>query len=140
MYNRYFGFLESPFSVTPDPRFFYANSVYLEAYANLRYGIEAKRGFIAITGEVGTGKTMLLRKLMRELYGVIDFVFVVNTHLTFTELLRVILEDLCLQTQGKDRLGMLSELNAYLLGQLDRRRIVCLIIDEDHDLIDDCLE
>ena len=140
MYHEHFGFSEPPFSITPDPRFFYANSVYLEAYANLRYGIEAKRGFIAITGEVGTGKTMLLRKLMRELYGVIDFVFVVNTHLTFTELLRVILEDLCLQTQGKDRLGMLSELNAYLLGQLDRRRIVCLLIDEAQHLSDDCLE
>ena len=56
MYNRYFGFLESPFSVTPDPRFFYTNPVYLEAYATLRYGIEAKKGFIVITGEVGTGK------------------------------------------------------------------------------------
>ena len=67
MYNRYFGFLESPFSVTPDPRFFYTNPVYQEAYATLRYGIEAKKGFIVITGEVGTGKTTLLRKLLRNL-------------------------------------------------------------------------
>ena len=67
MYNSYFGFLESPFSVTPDPRFFYTNPVYLEAYATLRYGIEGKKGFIVITGEVGTGKTTLLRKLLRSL-------------------------------------------------------------------------
>jgi general secretion pathway protein A len=140
MYHEYFGLSESPFSITPDPRFFYSNSVYLEAYANLRYGIEAKRGFIAVTGEVGTGKTMLLRKLMRELHDVIDFVFVVNTHLTFNELLRVILDDLSLPAQGKDRLAMLHELNAYLLGQLDRGRIVCLLIDEAQHLTDECLE
>src|SRR3954462_12412130 len=112
MYHEHFGFSEPPFSITPDPRFFYANSVYLEAYASLRYGIEAKRGFIAITGEVGTGKTTLLRKLMRELHNVIDFVFVVNTDVTFTELLRVILNDLSLPSAGKDRVGMLDEVNA----------------------------
>jgi energy-coupling factor transporter ATP-binding protein EcfA2 len=67
MYNSYFGFLESPFSVTPDPRFFYTNPIYQEAYAIPRYGIEAKKGFIVVTGEVGTGKTTLLRKLMRNL-------------------------------------------------------------------------
>ena len=50
MYNSYFGFRESPFSISPDPRFFYANSVYLEAYASLRYGIEAKKGFVAVIG------------------------------------------------------------------------------------------
>ena len=64
MYNRYFGFLESPFSVTPDPRFFYTNPVYQEAYATLRYGIEAKKGLVVVTGEVGTGKTTLLRRLL----------------------------------------------------------------------------
>ena len=140
MYHEYFGLSESPLSITPDPRFFYSTPVYLEPYANLRYGIQAKRGFIAVTGEVGTGKTTLLRKLMRELHDVIDFVFVVNTHLTFTELLRVILDDLSLPTQGKDRLSMLTELNAYLLGQLDRGRIVCLLVDDAQHLSDDCLE
>ena len=84
MYNRYFGFLESPFSVTPDPRFFYTNPVYQEAYATLRYGIEAKKGFIVITGEVGTGKTTLLRKLLRNLEDTVHSVFIFNTHLTFS--------------------------------------------------------
>ena len=67
MYNSYFGFRETPFSVTPDPRFFYTNRLYQEALSALLYGIEAKKGFIVITGEVGTGKTTLLRKLMRNL-------------------------------------------------------------------------
>ena len=94
MYNSYFGFSVSPFSVTPDPNFFYTNPIYQEAYANLRYGIESKKGFIVITGEVGTGKTTLLRKLMHNLEGTIHSVFVFNTYLNFPELLQVILYDL----------------------------------------------
>jgi type II secretory pathway predicted ATPase ExeA len=140
MYNGYFGFLESPFSVTPDPRFFYTNPVYLEAYANLRYGIEAKKGFIAITGEVGTGKTTLLRKLMRSLDSSIHTVFIFNTEVSFNELLRLILLDLGLPAQGKDRLAMIDELNAYLIEQVKQGDIVCLLIDEVQNLRNESLE
>src|SRR2546422_341800 len=114
MYNSYFGFLESPFSVTPDPRFFYSNRVYQEAYANLRYGIEARKGFIVITGEVGTGKTTLLRKLMRNSEGTIHSVFIFNTHVNFNELLRAILGDLGFATAGNDRLMMVEEVGPYI--------------------------
>ena len=65
MYGKHFGLEELPFSVTPDPRFFFNNSLYREAFASLRYGIETRKGFIVITGEAGTGKTTLLRRLMR---------------------------------------------------------------------------
>jgi general secretion pathway protein A len=140
MYNRYFGFLESPFSVTPDPRFFYSNPVYLEAYANLRYGIEAKKGFIAITGEVGTGKTTLLRKLMRNLPSSIHSVFIFNTDVSFNGLLRLILSDLGLPAEGKDRLAMIDQLNGYLLEQVTKGDIVCLLIDEVQNLSDESLE
>jgi len=140
MYNRYFGFLESPFNITPDPSFFYSNPVYLEVYANLCYGIEAKKGFISITGEVGTGKTMLLRKLMRNFETTIHSIFIFNTNLTFNELLLAILHDLGLQTQGKDRLAMFEELNAYLIEQRKKDHIVCLLIDEVQNLSDESLE
>ncbi len=140
MYNRYFGFLESPFGIAPNPRFFYTNPVYLEAYANLCYGIEGKKGFIALTGEVGTGKTLLLRKLMRNFAKTIDFVFIFNTNLTFKELLRAILHDLGLPTQGKDKLAMFEELNTYLIEQVKRGHIVCLLIDEVQNLSDESLE
>jgi general secretion pathway protein A len=140
MYNRYFGFLESPFSITPDPRFFYANPVYLEAYANLHYGIEAKKGFIAVTGEVGTGKTTLLRKLMRNLESTIHSVFIFNTDLNFNELLRVILNDLGLLAEGRDRLALVDKLNVYLLEQLEKGHIVCLLIDEAQNLTNESLE
>src|SRR3954451_18150955 len=137
MYQQFFGFVESPFSITPDPNFFYNNPVYAEALANLRYGIEAKRGFIAVTGEVGTGKTTLLRKLMRELRNSIHFAFIYNTELTFNELLRVILTDLGLSPDGKDELAMIDQLNEYLLEQLEQGETVCLLIDEVQNLSDE---
>jgi type II secretory pathway predicted ATPase ExeA len=140
MYEQHFGFEESPFSITPDPRFFYANSVYLEAYATLSYGIEAKKGFIAITGEVGTGKTTLLRKLMLSLDKTIQTVLVFNTDVTFNELLRVISRDLGLPTAGRDRLGLVEGLNDYLIEQLEHGRTVCLLIDEAQHLSDESLE
>ncbi|PYJ66811.1 MAG: AAA family ATPase, partial [Verrucomicrobia bacterium] len=67
MYNEHFGFVESPFTATANSRFFYSNDLYQEAFANLRYGIEWKKGLIVMTGEVGTGKTTLLCKMMRSL-------------------------------------------------------------------------
>jgi general secretion pathway protein A len=140
MYNSYFGFPESPFSVTPDPRFFYTNSVYEEAYANLRYGIEAKKGFIVVTGEVGTGKTTLLRKLMRNLEDTIHSVFIFNTLLSFPELLQLILHDLGLAAKEPSKVAMLQELNDYLIKQLKRGHIVAVLIDEAQNLSDEALE
>jgi general secretion pathway protein A len=140
MYNQHFGFLESPFSLTPDPGFFYATPAYLEAYATLRYGIQAKKGFIAVTGEVGTGKTTLLRKLMRELQSPIHFALILNTHLSYDELLRVILRDLGLATETNDRIGMVDALNTYLLEQLHKGHTVCALIDEAQNLSDESLE
>jgi general secretion pathway protein A len=140
MYNSYFGFIESPFRVTPDPRFFYTNPIYQEAYANLRYGIEAKKGFIVMTGEVGTGKTTLLRKLMRNLEGTISSVFVFNTYLSFPELLQLILHDLGLAPKEPNKIAMLQELNDYLIEELKQRRIVAVLIDEAQSLSDESLE
>jgi general secretion pathway protein A len=140
MYNSYFGFSVSPFSVTPDPGFFYTNPVYQEAYANLRYGIEAKKGFIVITGEVGTGKTTLLRKLMHNLEGTIDSVFIFNTYLNFTELLQVILYDLGLAPKEPNKVTMLQELYDYLIAQLKQARIVSVLVDEAQNLSDEALE
>jgi general secretion pathway protein A len=140
MYNSYFGFLESPFSVTPDPRFFYTNPIYQEAYAILRYGIETKKGFIVITGEVGTGKTTLLRKLMRNLEDTVHSVFIFNTDLSFPELLQLILHDLGLAPKEASKVTMLQELNDYLIKQLKQGHTVATLIDEAQNLSDDALE
>ena len=108
--------------------------------ASLLYGINAKKGFIVITGEVGTGKTTLLRKLMRSLDATVRFVFIFNTYLNFDELLELILLDLGLAHKGKTRLMMIQELNEYLIQQLQKGRIVSLLIDEAQNLSDAALE
>lgn len=140
MYNNFFGFREPPFNVTPDPHFLWVNPTYMEAFATLQYGIEEKKGFVLITGEVGTGKTTLLRKLMRTMGSTIHSVFIFNTYLTFTELLRLILRDLGLPAKSEDRITMIEELNAFLIEQLTRGHIVCVLIDEAQNLSDDALE
>jgi general secretion pathway protein A len=141
MYNSYFGFSVSPFRVTPDPSLFYSNPVYEEAYANLRYGIEAKKGFIVITGEVGTGKTTLLRKLMTHISeGIIHTVYVFNTYLDFTELLQVIHYDLGLGQKEANKVKLLQELNDFLITQLKDGHIVSVLVDEAQNLSDEALE
>ena len=140
MYNSYFGFHESPFSVTPDPRFFYANTVYREAFVTLRYGIDAKKGFIVITGEVGTGKTTLLRKLLQTLEDTVHSVFVFNTYLSFPELLELTLHDLGLSPNGQSKLAMIQQLNDYLIEQLKIGHTVTILIDEAQNLKDEVLE
>ena len=140
MYGNYFGLVESPFSVTPDPRFSYTNSNYREAFATLRYGIETRKGFIAITGEAGTGKTTLLRRLMSSLEATTHTAFIFNTHLSFTELLRLVLNDLGVPNSARDKQTLMAQFNQYLIEQLHKDHIVSLLIDEAQDLSDEMLE
>jgi type II secretory pathway predicted ATPase ExeA len=140
MYNEYFGFTEAPFSLTPDPRFSYTNALYQEAFATLRYGIEARKGFIVITGEAGTGKTTLLRRLMQSFGRHVQTAYIYNPHVTLTELLRLILSDLGLTSRTEDRLAMIAQLNEYLIKQLKDRNIVTLLVDEAQELSIEMLE
>jgi general secretion pathway protein A len=140
MYNEYFGFTEAPFSLTPDPRFSYTNAFYQEAFATLRYGIEARKGFIVITGEAGTGKTTLLRRLMQSFGRHVQTAYIYNPHVTLTELLRLILSDLGLPNRTDDRLAMIAQLNEYLIKQLKERNIVTLLVDEAQELSIEMLE
>jgi general secretion pathway protein A len=140
MYNEYFGFSEAPFSLTPDPRFSYTNALYQEAFATLRYGIEARKGFIVITGEAGTGKTTLLRRLMQSFGRHVQTAYIYNPHVTLTELLRLILSDLGLTNRTEDRLAMIAQLNEYLIKQLKQQNIVTLLVDEAQELSIEMLE
>jgi type II secretory pathway predicted ATPase ExeA len=138
MYTSYFGFREKPFNVTPDPRFFYTNPVYQEAYATLLYGIRERKGLIVLTGEVGTGKTTLLRKLMDN--STEPCVFFYNTNLTFEELLTFTCKELALSINGRGRLPKIRALNEFLIEELKRGRTAALLIDEAQDLSEDLLE
>jgi type II secretory pathway predicted ATPase ExeA len=140
MYGKYFGLVELPFSVTPDPRFCYVNSDYREAFATLRYGIETRKGFIVITGEAGTGKTTLLRRLMHIVEATVHTAFIFNTHLTFTELLRLVLNELGVASSARDKQTLMARLNDYLIEQLHKDHIVSLLIDEAQNLSDEMLE
>jgi general secretion pathway protein A len=140
MYGKHFGLVELPFSVTPDPRFSYVNSDYREAFATLRYGIETRKGFIVITGEAGTGKTTLLRRLMHTVEATVHTAFIFNTHLSFTELLRLVLNELGVANSARDKQTLMAQLNDYLIEQLHKDHIVSLLVDEAQDLSDAMLE
>jgi general secretion pathway protein A len=139
-FESYFGFRETPFGVTPDPRFFYSSPPYLEGLAALVYGIKAKKGFILLTGEVGTGKTILLRKLIRQLETSVQFVFISSSHITSYGLVELVVQDLGIGNKERNRLEMIHELNAYLIQQLGKGHTVALLIDEGQNLSDEALE
>jgi type II secretory pathway predicted ATPase ExeA len=140
MYTEYFGFREKPFNVTPDPRFFYTNAIFADADSNLRYGIRERKGLILLTGEVGTGKTTLLRRLMEDLDSSIRFVFFYNTNLTFDELLTFACEELALDVKTEGRLQKIQALNEFLRAQLAKGGTGVLLVDEAQNLSEDVLE
>jgi general secretion pathway protein A len=140
MYTSYFGFREKPFNVTPNPKFFYANTKNEEAYANLLYGIRERKGFMLLTGEVGTGKTTILQRLMQELESTVPFVFFYNTTLPFEDLLTYVCDELGLTIQGGGQLAKINALNAFLLDQLSKGSSAVLFVDEAQNLHTDVFE
>ena len=140
LYAKHFGLLDCPFSITPNPRFSYNNSIYREAFAKLRYGIEARKGFIVITGEVGTGKTTLLKAFMQSVESTVHTAFIFNPKLNFNQFLRSILTDLRIAYSTQARFTLMAQLNDYLIEQLKKDHIVAILVDEAQDLSDEMLE
>src|SRR6266496_2746524 len=140
MYSKYFGFEEFPFSVNPDPRFFYSNAAYQDVLAGLQHGIEARNGFTVITGEAGTGKTTLLHRLVSSSVDTIEYALIINPRLSFIPLLRTILQNLGLPSSSTDRETLLEQLNSHLREQFTKGRTVALLFDEAQSLSDEVLE
>ncbi|HEX4773601.1 MAG TPA: AAA family ATPase [Bryobacteraceae bacterium] len=141
MYRAYFGLSENPFNLSPDPQFLYRSPQHQEALANLIYGVRSRKGFIVLTGEVGTGKTTMLECLRDYLdMQKIEFAFVFNSRLTPDQFFEMIAYDFQLQCDHKSKTSVLFALNELLLQQAERGRTCVLIVDEAHNLEWDVLE
>lgn len=140
MYLEYYGLKEAPFNLTPDPKFLFFTSNHREAYDHVIYGIENRKGFVELTGEVGAGKTTICRAVLSGLKKTVKTSLVLNPFLTENQLLRSVLNDFGLQVKGRDRLTHIETLNAFLLEHLRAGNNVALIIDEAQDLSPAVLE
>jgi len=140
MYCPFFGLQEKPFSLTPDPRFLFLSLSHQEALGHLLYGIEERKGFITVTGEVGTGKTLLCRALLDRLGRHVQTALIFNSFLLEIELLRSINEDFGIVQAGATRKELIDHLNQYLLAEFSAGRNAVLIIDEAQNLAPPLLE
>src|SRR5712692_1598477 len=134
MYLTFYGLRDRPFNATPDPRFLYMSPGHREALAQLLYGTQERKGFIVLTGKVGTGKTTLLHTLCQRLNGQSAVSFVVNSTLPFDELLEYVLEDLGIAKTGASRAQRLIALNNFLIERARAGQNTVLIIDEAQNL------
>ncbi|MEK7404035.1 MAG: AAA family ATPase [Acidobacteriota bacterium] len=141
MYNAFFGFKESPFNLTPDPAFLYRSRQHEEALANLIYGVQSRKGFVVLTGEVGTGKTTML-ECLRDFLAAhrIEFAFLFNSRLSVEQFFDLIAYDLGLRCTRTSKTEVLIALNQLLLHNTGEGRTTALIIDEAHNLEWDVLE
>jgi len=142
MYKAYFNLTRNPFELTPDPSFLFPTNRHNEALAALYYGVRRHKGFVVVTGEIGTGKTLLLRCLLRLLKQSPDvaYAYVFNGLLSPTEFLQYILADFGLAASGKNKGELLLELSNFLISRGSKKQTTVLVVDEAHHLSADILE
>jgi general secretion pathway protein A len=141
VYTEFFGLNEKPFAITPDPRYLYMSARHTDALAHLIYGISESGGFIQLTGEVGTGKTTLIRSVLEQLPAKADIALILSPQLTTLEFLETILQELhCTAPAERTVKAEIDALNAMLMrAHADGRRVV-LIVDEAQTLSPELLE
>lgn len=140
MYEQYFGLREKPFNVTADPAFFFMSKKHKEALSHMVYGIQQRKGILAITGEIGAGKTTLCRVLLNKLDKNIKSAFILNPNFSSLELLNIIVEDFGISPLTKSKVALVSDLNKFLLKESQHNNNVVLIIDEAQNLDSSQLE
>lgn len=139
MYLEHFGLTEYPFSLTPDPRFAVVSPAYTEILAGLYYGIEMAKGLTVVTGEVGTGKTMALRWIIRRFQSGVLASYLVNPHLTIEDFYHHLTSMLGIK-HWSNKSELLTQLGALLEQRHKRGLRTVLIVDEAHELSDEVLE
>ena len=141
MYKPFFHLESDPFTINPDPRFLFMMPQTLEALASLQYGIGSRKGFMVLTGEVGTGKTTLLRHTLNALHRTrIHSSFIFNPRLNTLEFLEFVLSDFGLTPATRTKAGMLIELNRWLIERFRQREVCVIVVDEAQNLSAEMLE
>jgi len=141
MYKKFFGLRENPFNVNPDPRFLFSTRHTEEAFAVLTYGIQSRKGFVTLTGEVGTGKTTLLNKLLDWLHeNSLATAFVFNSRLNVTQFLDFMMADFGIPCDTRMKSQVLIRLNQWLLERYRAGETAVLVVDEAQNLSPQVLE
>jgi general secretion pathway protein A len=141
MYKEFFQLERNPFEITPDPSFLFPTRRHNEALAALYYGVERRKGFVVLTGEVGTGKTLLVRCLLQLLHrSHIAYAYVFNSRLEGIEFLRYIAADLGLPAAGRGKGELLLLLTNFLVARYEKKQTTVLVVDEAHHCSAEVLE
>src|SRR5947208_3585306 len=141
MYKAFYGLATNPFELSPDPKFFFGTPRHNEALASLYHGIDRRKGFIVVTGEVGTGKTLLVRCLFRTLrWRKISFAYVFNPLLSVMEFLQYSANDMGIPAVSKTKGELLGQFNRFLISQFRQKSTAVLIVDEAQLLTWELLE
>jgi general secretion pathway protein A len=142
MYKAFFNLKRNPFEITPDPSFLFPTKKHNEALASLYYGVRRHKGFVVLTGEVGTGKTLLLRCLLQLLKrgNDVSYAYVFNGRLTPLEFLQYVAGDFGLPASSKNKGELLLQLAGYVIGRSQKKLTTVLVVDEAHHLSADILE
>ncbi|MDP3981236.1 MAG: AAA family ATPase [Chlamydiota bacterium] len=134
MYLEFFALKEYPFNITPDPSFFYVSKRHEEALSAMMYGIQMRKGFIEVTGDVGSGKTTICRCLLNRLDSNVKTALILNPHMSDAQILRTICQEFEISVDGTSKKDYFDAINQFLLDQLVRGGNVVLIIDEAQNL------
>ncbi len=140
MYESFYGLTDSPFNITPDPRYLFFSRCHREAYEHILFGVTQRKGFIQLTGEVGAGKSTLCRALLEKIGSGCATALILNPVMTSIQLIRSILREFGLNHRGNDRIRLVERLNSFLLERASSGDLVVLFIDEAQDMSDQLLE
>jgi len=140
MYREFYGLLRPPFEMTPDPGFLYMGEAHREGLATLRYGVSSGKGFVLLTGEVGTGKTTLLHALLSKLDASTATAFIFNPRLEPLDFFRLLLEEYGIEEPCATKAEYLLALNRFLIERLEQDQQTLLIVDEAQNLSAEMLE
>jgi general secretion pathway protein A len=140
VYREFYGLMRSPFEMTPDPSFLVLGETHREGLAMLVYAVRARKGFVVLTGEVGTGKTTLLHALLGQLDPEMPSAFLFNPRLEPLDFFRVLFDEFRIDTPCRTKAEYLLSLNRFLIDQLKENRTALLIVDEAQNLSPEMLE